>query len=292
MEDDFNEGAMFSAGAVSGNPLAKYFRTPGLTITLPSKAAYMPKGSVEMTMTDELVVFPMRAADELLLKSPDALMSGFAVQELIRSCIPGIKAPQLVSMPDLDVILLAIRAASYGEKMEVAVTCPSCGHENTFDAHLPSMLGTIKDLPPHCSVRLSDEISVQIRPYNLRNATQVGTATFQETRKLQFAEDQSDEVKSEMMNQSLKRMTELNAQMMADCVMQVLTPEGAISNPAFIAEFFANVPNKWTKKVETALADLNQKGMDKSLNVTCSKCQHEWTTELEFDPSSFFAQSS
>lgn len=292
MEDDFNESALFSPVAASSNPLAKYFRVPGLNVKLPSGGHYLPKGSIEFSMTGELAVFPMRAADELLLKSPDALMSGYAVESLIASCVPGIKAPQLVSMPDLDVILLAIRAASYGEKMEVSTKCPECGHENTYDAHLPSMLGSIKTLPEQCMVRLSDEVTVQLRPYNLRNATQVNVATFEETRQLQFVEEADDETKRQAMNKSLKRMTELNGQMAADCVIQVNIPDGPVRNKAQIAEFFANMPSVWSKKIEQALGDLNKAGLDRTLDVQCSKCSHEWKTELEFDPSSFFAHDS
>lgn len=297
MEDDFNEAEMFQpammdAFAPPKNPLAKYFRVPGLNVKLPSGGAYMPPGAIQLTATEEIPVFPMRAADELMLKSPDALMSGYAIEEIITSCIPAIRAPRLISMPDLDVILLAVRAATYGEKMEVETQCPSCGEEHKFDCHLPSVLTTMKEMPKEAPVRLSPEVVAYLRPYNLGNGTKVALTAFNETRKLQFAEDQSEEYRTKAINESYKKITALNVEMMADCVMHIVTPEGTVNHPMMIREFLANIPRQWSKKIEKKLKELNDYGIDKRLDVTCSACQHEWKTELEFDPASFFANGS
>lgn len=293
MEDDFDESVMFQPQAAApSNPLAKYFRVPGLNVRIPSGGAYMPKGAIELTLAGEVPVFPMRAADELLLKSPDALMSGYAVEKLIESCVPAIRAPRLVAMPDLDVLLLAIRAATYGPKMEVQTKCPSCGEDNVFDADLPSILGTMQTLPPESPVRLSSEVIAYVRPYNIENGTKVALAAFNETRKLQFADDKPDAIKNQMINESYRVITDLNVQMMADCVSHVVTPDGAVVDRMAIREFLSNVPSAWTKKIEKTLKGLNEKGIDKTLHVCCNECKHEWKTELEFDPASFFAQGS
>lgn len=295
MDDDFNEAEMFQIQPQqrpSGNPLAKYFRIPGLSIKLPSGGHYLPKGSIELTENGEVPVYPMTAGDELLLKSPDALMSGFAIERLLESCIPAIRAPKLIAMPDLDVLLLAIRAATYGPKMEVETACPKCAHENNFEADLPAMLSTMTSLPPECGVRLSKDVVVFLRPYNISNGTRVALAAYNESRKLQFAEDKTDEIKNQMLNESYRIITDLNVEMMAECIVQVNVPEGIVNDRRAIAEFLANVPRTWSKKIEKSLKGLNDHGIDKRLTVTCQSCSHEWGTELEFDPSTFFVQGS
>ena len=75
--DEFDERQVFD------DPLAKYYRMPGVHVRLPSNGAFMPPGSVQFTVTGEVPIYPMRAADELLLKSPDALMSGYAIEERV-----------------------------------------------------------------------------------------------------------------------------------------------------------------------------------------------------------------
>jgi hypothetical protein len=291
--DDFNEQTFYpGAFQPQGNPLMKYFRVPGMHVSLPSKGAYLPEGAIEFTATGEIPVYPMRAADEILLKNPDSLMSGFAVEQMLTSCVPAIRAPQLISMPDLDVLFLAIRAASFGDKMEFEVKCPKCGEENVFDADLPTLLQRVTELPTECPVRLTDEVVAYMRPYNLRNATTVAVATFEETRRLQAVMEEDEKVRSQAMTGSIKRIAELSNRMMADCVMYVVTPDGAESDPSRVSEFLANIPRGWTNKIEIALRDLNSYGLDKTIHPTCTKCEHQWETSLEFDPASFFGQGS
>jgi hypothetical protein len=85
---------------------------PGVLVALPTKAHSIRLDQLSSPRRNEVEVLPMRAADEILMKSPDALMSGYALEKLIESCVPAIKHPKIVSTPDLDVLLLAIRVAS------------------------------------------------------------------------------------------------------------------------------------------------------------------------------------
>jgi hypothetical protein len=282
----------FAPVAPTANPLMAFTRMPGMHIRLPSQGAYMEPGALALTSTGELPVYPMRAADEVLMKNPDALMSGQAVESLIASCVPGIRDPRMVSMPDLDVLLLAIRAASYGEKMEFEVKCPKCGEENVFDAHLPSLLATVSQLPATYPIPLQEGLTAYMRPYALKNATQVAIVSFEETRRIQSIEGQPDEVKAQTIAGSLKRITALSELMLNDCVVAVETPQGTVTDPNHIREFLADIPRDWTKRMEVGLKDLNSYGLSKKIKPTCSKCQHTWETELEFDPSSFFGQGS
>src|SRR5882672_5887054 len=153
------------------DPLAKYYRMPGVHIKLPTNGAFMPPGSVQFTMKGDLPVYPMRAADELLLKSPDALMSGFAIEELLKSCVPAVKAPRLITSVDLDVLLLAIRAATYGEMLQLEPTCPQCSTVNDTKVNMGRIMATTQPIEPENPVRLSDDVVVLVRPYNMDNIT-------------------------------------------------------------------------------------------------------------------------
>lgn len=280
------------------NPLAAYMRLPGLNVPLPSGGNYLPPGSFEPAEDGTVPVLPMRAADEYLLKNADALLSGLAIQKLLESCVPAIKNPSLISTPDLDVLLLAIRAATYGDMMEVGAVCPKCGTENVFDCHLPSVLATMKPLPEENPVRLSDELIAYVRPYNFKNATQVALVTFQETRKVQAAQmnpESTEEQQTAQMNSSLERITKLQADMLAECVYKVVTPTGAVDDPKFISEFVNNISSAWVSEISDRLGDLNENyGIDKAVHAVCSnkKCKHEWETSIEFDPASFFGTGS
>ena len=105
------------------NPLAKHFRQPAIYLKLPSQGKFYPPDGIELSITGELAVYPMTVKDELTLKTPDALMNGEGMADVIRSCCPGIKDPWTIPSVDLDVIFIAIRLASYGKGMDISATC-------------------------------------------------------------------------------------------------------------------------------------------------------------------------
>ena len=276
----------------SGNPLAKYMRMPGVQVRLPTNGVFLPPGSVEFTITGELLVYPMRSMDELLLKSPDALMSGYAVEELLRSCVPGIKTPRLISSPDLDVLLLAIQAATNGEVIHFSPVCPACEAKNTVHRSLGFLMTTMKTIERDNPVQLSPELTAHVRPYTMENATRLSVVSFQEARKFQAIEDADVAVRSAQVNQSMHAIIQVTIELMADCVLKIVTPDEEVTDPAFIRQFLGDVKKPWTDKLQAKLEELNKMGIEKSYDVTCSECQHEWRPEIEFDPATFFATSS
>jgi hypothetical protein len=303
-DDDYTEDQFFSPEAVvakptrtrtatpqSGNPLSAYFRMPGLHVSLPTNGEFFPEGTFEPSINGEVPIFPMRAQDELLLRNPDALMSGYALEKLIESCVPSIKAPRLVSTPDLDVLLLAIRAATYGESMEVDVKCPSCGTDNVFDCHLPSIVSKMTYIDPINDVRISDELVIRVRPYNMGSATKMAITSFNEARKLQSIDAETDERRLAQ-NESYQKLNVLNLEGIADCIIHITIPTGVVTDRNFIFEFINNTGQSTVKKVEAKILEMNEKGIDKHVDVVCAKCSHAWSPEVEFDPTSFFDLSS
>jgi hypothetical protein len=75
------------------NPLSSFYRQPKIYVKLPSKGEFYPPGSLDVSANGEYPVYAMTAKDELLFKTPDALLSGQSTVELIKSCIPAITNP-------------------------------------------------------------------------------------------------------------------------------------------------------------------------------------------------------
>ena len=292
-EDDFNEAAMFTPAAIAPptNPLAAYFRMPGLHIQLPTRGAFLPPETYDPTLAGDIPVFPMKASDELLLRSADALMSGYAIENMILSCVPAIRNPRMVSSPDLDVILLAIRAATYGPSMEIEVNCPECGTENAFDCDLAAMISTMTFIDPVNEVRLSDDLLVTVKPYTLATATKIALASYDEARKLQSIEE-DDPLRADTLNQSYMKMNQLNLGAITDAIISVTAPTGTVTDKRFIFEFLSNTNQGYVKKIDKKLAEINSKGIDKHVDAECRNCHTKWSPEVEFDPTSFFGQSS
>jgi hypothetical protein len=287
--DDFDETKLFSPNAIKSSVLSGYYR-------IPTRGKFLP--DVSLTMSGELPVYPMKASDEMLLKNPDSLMSGLALEGLFASCIPAIKNPRDISMPDIDVLLVAIRAATYGEKMMLDVTCPSCKAEYEYSCHLPGLLTTMTYVDEDTNVLLSEQVSVNVKPYTLYDASRVAFLAFEETRILQnldattAQDDAGRRIRMNKMNQSIEKVTELNQMIITSCINFVSVPESTVTDKKEILSFIKNIPKPWYEKIEERIQEMNQHGIDKKIHITCDSCQHEWDTHLEIDPTSFFDASS
>ncbi len=312
VDDDFNESEMFSqqafvpapapvavpvvaAAPEADNPLSKYFRLPGLSVSLPTAGAFFPAGGVELDAAGEVSVLPMRAADELLLSSPDALMNNTAITNLIRSCVPAIKMPEYVSAPDLDVLLIAIRIASSGETMEIELPCPECKKENTFEVHLPSVIGTMKQIPAQNPLRLSDEVVVYLRPHTVSAQTKVLVSAFRETRAAQAIDaDQtlSDDERNKRLNGVMDRLNDMNLFGLANSIVKIVVPGYEVTNHQHIKEFLGNTDKATLNKLRIEMERINGMGIDKSVPATCQHCAHSWEGSIEFNPATFFEERS
>lgn len=282
--------AIARAQAKPVNPLQKYFRTPGLSIRLPSNGAFTP-GQIAFEQNGEVAVFPMTAADEMYLKNPDALMNGSAVERIIQSCVPSIQNVRDLPTADVDAILLAIRAATYGDRMEYEVVCPNCNTENKDSASIREALETAASMESEYVVRLEDDLIAYLKPHTFKNQTVLSLATFEEAKRFQLMESDTeltDEEKQRRMGASIERIGKLNFQLMAECVDKIVTADGEVTDKGFILEFLVNCPRQYTKTLEENLTEINSIGVNKKRSCTCGSCGHTWEAEVSFDPAHFF----
>ena len=118
------------------NPLVNYMRQPKIYITLPSEGKWWEKGSLSISENGEYPVYSMTAKDELAFKTPDALLNGQAMVDVIQSCIPNIKNAWHCPSIDFDLIMIAIRLATYGDRMSMPHKVPVINEEVDYDIDL------------------------------------------------------------------------------------------------------------------------------------------------------------
>ena len=93
---------------MSNNPLKQYFRQPKIFIGLPSKGVYNKENTLDGDISN-MPVYGMTGMDEILMKTPDALISGESTVRIIESCCPFIKDAWELSSLDTDLVLTSIR---------------------------------------------------------------------------------------------------------------------------------------------------------------------------------------
>ena len=282
-----------AAQAKSSNPLSQYFRQPKVYMRLPSQGKFYTQGGLDRSSTGDYAVYAMTAKDELMFKTPDALLSGQSTVEVIKSCIPAITDPWSMPSIDLDASLVAIRIATYGENMEVVANCPKCNEENNYDINLVSWLERIGNFEYKQEV-IVDPLTIYVRPYSYREITKTTLKTFEQQRIFQIVNDESlsDEVKLEKFGESFIKLTELTVDTIAGCVHKIVTPEGETSDAEQIKEFVNNAPKNVFDQISEHIQKMKDQIELEPQNVKCTSCDTEFTMPVTMDQSSFFAKGS
>lgn len=274
----------------SANPLAKHFRQPAIFLKLPSQGKYWEEGSLDLPVTGDLPVYPMTTKDEITLRTPDALLNGQGVVDVIQSCCPSIKNAWSMPNNESDSILIALRIASYGPTMGINTTCSHCNNENRYDIDLNQVLDTVR-FPNFDRTLTLDGLTFKFKPRTYYTANKANLAAFEEQKLLELLLQQSadDEKKVSEFNLRLQKLNDLNVDLLAESVEYIQTETGErVSNIEFIKEFFDNANSATVKEVQRVLNEINQESQIPNVKVVCESCDKDYEVGIEFNYSSFF----
>lgn len=279
------------------NPLANYMRQPKIYITLPSQGEFWTKGSIDLPENGELPVFSMTARDELLFKTPDALMNGQAVVDVIQSCIPAIKDAWVTPTIDLDTILIAIRLATYGEKMPFTYKIPGNDEEVEYEVDLRVLLDQQQTNHWIEQVVINPDFIICVKPLTYKHMTQTSIKSFETTRILHMVNDESisDEKKLEMFNTSFNNLTKVTVDLMASSIYKIITPDGEVNDSRHIFEFVNNADKQIFDIVQNHLNSLKNHNDLKPLKFETTAEQRAagapeiYEVPINFNDSDFFA---
>lgn len=276
----------------STNPLSKHFRQPAIYIKLPSNGEGYPQGAIDMPANNELPVYPMTALDEIISRTPDALFNGSATVRLIQSCLPNIKDPWAVSNVDLDLILTAIRIATFGHEMEMSVKCPSCEEEDNYAIDLRNIIDNIKK-PDYSKSSSVSGLELYFRPLTYKELNDSAQKQFEQQKMLQLSSDEnssaSAEEKLRLMGQALENLTSLTIDTMVASIGAVKTDQEVVSDKTHIREFLINADKKIFDNIRDQLTAIREESDLKPLHFVCNSCKHEFDTPFTLDQSNFFA---
>jgi len=271
------------------SPLKKYRREPKLYIDLPSKGMYYPPGSI--TKAEEIEVYSMTAVDEIAVKTPDALFTGNAVARLIQRCIPEIKDPWSMPMMDLNHCLTAIRMATYGNKLSIKGSCPSCEASSEYEIDLQNLVthfGTIT-FKDHINVNGFD---FHLRPLTYREYTQLQKQSFVFQRQIvqQIPNIEDEETRSKELQNIYDQLADLRIMSILQTVVRIEINGEEETDLDEIVDFIENNDKEYFNKL-TALSDKNREKWNvPPVDVACNDCNEEYKLSLDLDYSSFFDQ--
>lgn len=233
------------------NPLQRYFRQPKIYLKLPSSGNFYPPNSLTLSETGEYPVYSMTAKDELIIRTPDALLNGQATVDMIQSCLPNIKNAWVVPSIDVDAILIAIRIATYGERLDVTTVLPGLDVSRTYETDLRLLLDKLLNVTFDPLIEITDSLRIFIRPLNYREFTQNTIKSLEEQKILNIVSDDrlDDTQKLSMFSNSFRKLTDLTVNMVIQGIDRIEADGETVSNPEFIKDFIDNADKLYYKKI-------------------------------------------
>ena len=283
--------------AKSSNPLQGYLRNPKLYILIPSGGKFSNIESIS-DISQEIPIYPLTSMDETMLRNPDALLNGESMANVITSCT-GIENAYELTSNDVDVILLAIRYATYGDELEITTPCTSCNATVEATLNIEPILETISVLDDHYEITLDNGLTCHLKPYTFRDSQKAALAAFRETSELNnLINSESDELsRLSSFNKSFVAMAELNIEILSNAIIKVVVPQDddddmIVKNKKHINEWARGISKIQADIIIDKLNEINQLGINRNVEITCSACNESFETIVEFNPSNFFDLAS
>jgi len=275
---------------MANNPLKKYFRQPKIYIDLPSKGIFNKPG----TLTSDparIPIFGMTGMDEIIVKTPDALLNGDSTVKVIESCCPSITDAWDLCLLDLDLMLIAIRIATHGNAMTVTHTCASCQSINDYDIDLGNIIQHFAQCQYDNEIVL-DEVSLTIKPLNYRQWNEFQIKNFNIQRRLQQAlqitnEDEQAKIIADLFNQVSATQTD----MIFAQIDSVKTQEGVVTQREFIREWLENSEAQIFDAVRNQIEKNRSAWQIPKIDAECPECSAHNELLVEMDQASFFANA-
>jgi hypothetical protein len=274
--------------STASNPLQKHFRQPALYLKLPSDGKFWPEGSIELSMAGDIPVYPMTVKDEITIKTPDALMNGSGVADVIKSCCPNIVDPWAIPVIDIDAILLSIRSASYGAEMDIDTKCPHCSGENTHALDLRVLLDNINP-PSYAPVTIND-LEFHFKPQTFKNLNQNNLINYEQQKLISTINNSelTEEQKLAEFQRMFPKLTDLNIDTLANSIDSVVVDGNLVVERGYIKEFLNNCDRQLYSEIKSQIEQLNEQTKLKPIEIACVECTKPYTTEVTFDQSNFF----
>lgn len=273
------------------SPLKKYKRQPKIYINLPSEGKFYKSGVLHNDTAYELPVFSMTANDEILYKTPDALINGKATTENIRSCIPSVNDPWSLVTLDVDTILMSMRLASYGPYMNINSKCKHCSENNTYDLELQKFIDYFNSLTFDDNLTVGD-FKFKIRPLTYREYTDIqkNSVTLQRALRVQAPKIENEEEKNQFIDQCLNNIARMTLDAIMLSVVSIEIDGETETNKDEIVDFLNSNDRSLFSELKSHIDAEAEKWKIPDQSVVCGGCKKEYTIKITLDQTDFFGK--
>lgn len=271
------------------NPLLSSIIMPGETFRLPSHGLFYTNNELdESVVNGEVEVYPMAAYDEILMSTPDKLLSGKAVAEVFSRCIPQVNNAFDILAKDVDFLLACLRMVSFGNQMEVAYKhdCKEA-KERTYVINLQQVINSSKSIDP---TTLNDEYKKTLsngQTISFKPVTYGEMIKIYEMSMLNKSKITGDETPEEL---DIKRTEEaLEAEnIFVETTIMVIKDVDGVSDRTHIKGWLRKLKLGWKRDITKAVHQISDWGIDLRSPQICLDCESTVNLKISANPVNFF----
>jgi hypothetical protein len=269
------------------NPLQQYFRQPKIYIALPSNGIYNPVGAIDGDLTN-MPIFGMTGMDEIILKTPDALITGESAVKVLESCCPNIKDAWNISTIDTNMLYAAIKIATYGNTISVTQTCTNCETENDYDLDLNVVVEHYSNCKYNNKLVIGDLV-IKTQPLTYRKSTDLNIKTFKLQQRLaQIQRLESEEEQTGMFKELFEELRIAQNELYLNSIESVEVNNTVVTEKEFIAEWLVNSDKSTFDTIKDHIEKNKSAWALPTYPVKCTNCDTEASVYIELDHTNFF----
>lgn len=309
------------------NPLVDQYREKiGRTVLVafPTMGHFYHDGVMRPgTKFTEITVYPLGTEAELLLKDPILMASGRSVPKMITALVPQVVIPEELSDIDIEVLLIAVRLASYGPDLKVEHTCANpekvqggvggdihvCREENTIVLNLIEHIQKYVPIENWDQYRMEFDLGegskqvVLLRRVPYRSVLNgVRNSLMAEGEMEQFKDKNFDElILSEDSLSAYEKMTELLATTNLDSLLDAIVGVEMIrpgqesktiytsTHPQMVQEWLWKIPSEWVGRLnERVIGFSRELSKLNEMKYECPHCKFKNEFQLQLDVNKLF----
>ena len=272
---------------MSQNPLEQYFRQPKIYINLPSLGMYSPPGT-HIGSVENIPIYSMTGMDEIIIKTPDALMSGESNIRIIESCCPSIKNARNLSSLDSNVIFAAIRIATYGNNLEVTHTCEKCSNVNDYNLDLMRIIDFYSNKKYDNRIVVG-ELVIKTQPLTFQQSMEFNIKHFEVQQQLfQTEKIENSEEKQKVIDKLWNEFAQTQYKLYTLSIESVETPTQTVTERGYIEEWISNCDTSITDKLKDHLSKLKIDWDIPKFPIECNNCGAKSDLKIDLNYSNFF----
>ena len=203
--------------------------------------------------------------------------------------VRNIKDPWKVTNVDLDPLLIAIRAATYGTKMEIDTKCEKCETEARYDVDLSNLMATFKS-GNYSKPLILDNVQIKFKPMPFTEINNAGLIQFELQKTLQYLiAIEDDTERNTKTAEAMRKLNDTYLDMLCQMIEYIRVPEAIVMDKEHILDFLKNSDKLSYNKIRDYSLELKQQTDLQPLKIKCQNCGHEYDQVFTVNATDFFA---